>query len=69
MPRPTTRERRSDSRVGVKEGQCPIQGWIASRFERGRSPIARRFNWDKKVIDIELMWFLLDNKLSACSMI
>ena len=39
MPRPTTRERRSDSRVGVEEGQCPIQGWMASRFERGRSPL------------------------------
>ena len=69
MPRPTTRERRSDSRVGVKEGQCPIQSWIASRFERGRSPIVSRFNWDKKVIDSGLMWFLLDNKLSTCSMI
>ena len=23
MPRPTTRERRSDSRVGVEEDQCP----------------------------------------------
>ena len=69
MPRPTTRERRSDSRVGVKEGQCPIQGWIASQFERGGSPIASRFNWDKKVIDSGLMWFLLDNKLSTCSMI
>jgi len=67
MPRPTTRERRSDSRVGVEEGQCPIQGWIASRFERGRSPIARRFNWDKKVIDRGLRWFLLDNELSTCS--
>ena len=69
MPRPTTRERRSDSRVGVKVGQCPIQDWIASRFERGRSPITSRFNWDKKVIDSGLMWFLLDNKLSTCSMI
>ena len=49
MPHPTTRERRSDSRVGVKVGQCPIQDWIASRFERGRSPITSRFNWDKKV--------------------
>ena len=56
MPRPTTRERRSDSRVGVEEGQCPIQGWIASRFERGRSLIASRFNWDKKVIDRGLRW-------------
>ena len=69
MPRPTTQERRSDSRVGVKEGQCPIQGWISSRFERGRNPIASRFNCDKKVIDSGLMWFLLDNKLSMCSMI
>ena len=51
------------------EGQCPIQGWIASRFEMGRSPSASRFNWDKKVIDSGLMWFLLDNKLSTCSMI
>ena len=69
MSRPTTRERRSDSRVGVEEGQCPIQSWIVSRSERGHSPIARRFNWDKKVIDSGLKWFLLDNKLSTCSMI
>ena len=69
MHRPTTWERRSDSRVGVEEGQCPIQAWIASRFERGHSPIASRFNWDKKVIDSGLRWFLLDNKLSTCSMI
>ena len=69
MPRPSTRERRPDSRVGVEEGQCPIQGWIVSRFERGRSPIASRFNWDKKVKDSGLVWFLLDNELSTCSMI
>ena len=67
MPRPSTRERRSDSRVGVEEGQYPIQGWIVSRFERGRSPIASRFNLDKKVIDRGLRWFLLDNELSTCS--
>ena len=36
---------------GVEEGRCPIQCWIASQFERGRSPIASRFNRDKKVID------------------
>jgi len=69
MPRPTTRERLSDSRVGVEEVQCPIQGWIASRFERGRSPIASRFNRDKKIKDNELVWFLLDNELSTCSMV
>ena len=51
MPHPTTRERHSDSRVGVEEGQCPIQGWIASRFEWGHGPITSRFNWDKKVKD------------------
>ena len=49
MSRPTTRERRFDSRVKVEEGQCPIQDWIASRFERGHNPITSRFNWDKKV--------------------
>ena len=65
MPRPTTRERRSDSRVGVEKDQCPIQGWIASRFERGRSPIASRFNWDKEV----KYSGLLDNELSTCSMV
>ena len=69
MPRPTTRERRSDSRVGVEEGRGLIQRWIASRFDRGSGPITNRFNWDKKVIDSGLMWFLLDNKLSTCSMI
>ena len=67
MPRPSTRERHSDSRVGVEEGQRPIQGWIVSRFERGRSPIASRFNWDKE--DNGLVWFLLDNELSMCSMV
>ena len=72
MHRPSTRERRSDSRVGVEEGQCHIQGcsdsrvgveegqchiqgWIVSRFERGRSPIASRFNWDKEVNDSGLV--------------
>ena len=69
MPRPTTRECRSDSRVGVEEGQCPIQGWIASRFERGRDPITNRFNWDKEVKDSGLMWFLLDNEPSTCIMV
>ena len=69
MSRPTTWERHSDLRVGVEEGQCPIQDWIASQFERGRSPIASRFNWDKKVIDSGLKWFLLDNELSTCSMV
>ena len=69
MPRPSTRERRSDSRVGVEVGQRPIQGWIVSRFERGRSPIASRFNRDKKIKDNELVWFLLDNELSMCSMV
>ena len=69
MPRPTTRERRSDSRVGVEEGQYPIQGWITPRFERGRSPIASRFNRDKKIKNNELVWFLLDNELSMCSMV
>ena len=69
MPRPMTRERRSDSRVGVKVGQCPIQNWIASRLERGRSPIASRFNWAKEVNDCGLVWFLLDNELSTCSMV
>ena len=69
MPRPTTRKRRSDSRVGVEEDQCPIQGWIASRFERGRSPIASRFNWDKEVKDSGLVWFLLENELNTCSMV
>ena len=62
-------ECRSDSRVGVKKGQCPIQSWIASRFERGHSPIASRFNWDKEVTDSGLVWFLLDNELSTCSMV
>ena len=69
MPRPTTRERRCDSRVEVEEGQCPIQGWIASRFERGHSPITSRFNWDKKVKDSGLVWFLLDNEPSTCTMV
>jgi len=54
---------------GVEEGRCPIQCWIASQFERGRSPIASRFNRDKKVIDSGLRWFLLDNELSTCSMV
>ena len=65
MPRPSTRERRSDSRVGVEEGRCPIQDWIVSRIERGRSPIASRFNWDKEVKDSGLVWFLLDNGLNV----
>ena len=39
MPRPTTRERRSDSWVGVEEGQCPIQGWIASRLRGVAAPL------------------------------
>ena len=69
MPRPTTRERHSDSRVGVEEDQCPIQGWIASRFERGRSPIVCRFNWVKEVKDSGLVWFLLENELNTCSMV
>ena len=69
MPRPTTRERRSDSRVGVEEDQCPIQGWITSRFERGRSPIVCRFNWDKEVKDSGLVWFLLKNELNKCSIV
>ena len=69
MPRPTTQERRSDSRVGVEEDQCPIQGWIASRFERGRSPIVCRFNWEKEVKDSGLAWFLLENELNTCSMV
>ena len=69
MPRPTTRDRRSDSRVGVEEDQCLIQGWIASRFERGRSPIVCRFNWDKEVKDNGLVWFLLENELNTCSMV
>ena len=69
MPRPTIRERRSDLRVGVKEDQCPIQDWIASRFERGHSPITSRFNWDKKVKDSGLVWFLLDNEPSTCTMV
>ena len=55
MPRLTTRERRSDSRVEIEEGQCPIPGWIASRFERGHNPITSRFNWDKKVKDSGLV--------------
>jgi hypothetical protein len=51
MPHPTTWERRPDSRVGVKRGQCPVLGWVVSRLERVRSPIVRGFNWDKKVKD------------------
>ena len=69
MPRPSTRERRSDSRVGVEEGQCLIQGWIVSRFERGSSPIASRFNLDKEINDSGLVWFLLENELNVCSMV
>ena len=69
MSRPSTRECRSDSRVGVEEGQYLIQGWIVSRFERGRNPIASRFNWDKKVKDSGLVWFLLDNEPSTCTMV
>ena len=69
MPRPTIRERRSDLRVGVEEDQCPIQGWIASRFERGHSPIVCRFNWDKEVKDSGLVCFLLENELNTCSMV
>ena len=69
MHRPSIRKRRSDLRVGVEEGQCLIQGWIASRFERGRSPIVCRFNWDKEVKDSGLMWFLLENELNKCSMV
>ena len=69
MPRLTTRERRSDSRVEIEEGQCPIPGWIASRFERGHSPITSRFNWDKKVKDSGLVWFLLDNEPNMCTMV
>ena len=69
MPRPTTRERCSDSRVGVEEDQCSIQGWVASRFERGHSPIANRFNWDKEVKDSGFVWLLLDNEMRTCSMV
>ena len=65
VPRPEN----ADSRVGVEEGRCPIQGWIASRFERGRGPITNRFNWDKEVKDSGSVWFLLNNELSTCSMI
>jgi len=68
MSRPTTRERRFDSRVGVEEGQYPVQDWIASRFERGHNPITSRFNWNKKVKDSGLVWFLLENELNRCSM-
>ena len=40
-----------------------------SRFEKGRSPIASRFNWAKEVKDGGLVWFLLDNELGMCSMV
>ena len=65
MPRPTTRERRSDSRVGVKEGQCPIQDWIASGLRGVAAPLLADLIGIRRL----RVWFLLDNEPSTCTMV